>query len=316
MAACWSSGTRLCRASTRRCAARALQRPTHRPRSLRRRGPRARVLRAGGYALRRLNARIAGEEADLSWAAARVLIEVDGRPFHLDVGEDARKRTRWVHAAGRPSASAPATSTNAPSGYSPSQQRRTSRNARPSSQRGTFDGCRRRPLIVAAAPLDRSCRAHTDRIRVHEQPDHHLRIVRRCTPPVTATRRIERPEIEPRNRLSTNHAKPGSQTTGQNVRWSSFHPATTSPARLRARTVARSANQARAYLPNEPALRKRSRSTTCASPPCLHESGGRTPTPGQVSCLTGARRGLPRTPPRSGRLYGSRQRSRTALTQG
>jgi hypothetical protein len=53
------------------------------------------VLRAGGYALPRLNARIAGEEADLSWAAVRVLIEVDGGPFHLDVGEDARKRTRW-----------------------------------------------------------------------------------------------------------------------------------------------------------------------------------------------------------------------------
>jgi hypothetical protein len=56
------------------------------------------VLRAGGYALPRLNARIAGEEADLSWAAARVLIEVDGGPFHLDVGEDERKRTRWEHA--------------------------------------------------------------------------------------------------------------------------------------------------------------------------------------------------------------------------
>jgi len=53
------------------------------------------VLRAGGYALPRLNARIACEEADLSWAAVRVLIEVDGGPFHLDAGEDARKRTRW-----------------------------------------------------------------------------------------------------------------------------------------------------------------------------------------------------------------------------
>jgi hypothetical protein len=56
------------------------------------------VLRAGGYALPRLNARVAGEEADLSWAAVRVLIEVDGGPFHLDVGEDARKQTRWEDA--------------------------------------------------------------------------------------------------------------------------------------------------------------------------------------------------------------------------
>ena len=56
------------------------------------------VLRAAGYALPRLNVRIAGEEADLSWPANRVLIEVDGGPFHLDVGEDARKRARWEHA--------------------------------------------------------------------------------------------------------------------------------------------------------------------------------------------------------------------------
>jgi hypothetical protein len=56
------------------------------------------VLRAGGYALPHLNARIAGEEADLSWPAIRVLLEVDGAPFHLDAGEDARKRTRWEDA--------------------------------------------------------------------------------------------------------------------------------------------------------------------------------------------------------------------------
>jgi hypothetical protein len=53
------------------------------------------VLRAAGYALPRLNIRIAGEEADLSWAGNRVLVEVDGGPFHLDAGEDARKRARW-----------------------------------------------------------------------------------------------------------------------------------------------------------------------------------------------------------------------------
>jgi hypothetical protein len=56
------------------------------------------VLRAAGYALPRLNVRIAGEEADLSWAGNSVLIEVDGGPFHLDAGEDARKRARWERA--------------------------------------------------------------------------------------------------------------------------------------------------------------------------------------------------------------------------
>jgi hypothetical protein len=56
------------------------------------------VLRAGGYALPCLNVRLAGEEADLSWPATRVLIEVDGGPFHLDAGEDERKRRRWEHA--------------------------------------------------------------------------------------------------------------------------------------------------------------------------------------------------------------------------
>jgi hypothetical protein len=53
------------------------------------------VLRAGGYLLPRLNVRIAGEEADLSWHSNRALIEVDGGPFHLDVGEDARKQACW-----------------------------------------------------------------------------------------------------------------------------------------------------------------------------------------------------------------------------
>jgi hypothetical protein len=52
------------------------------------------VLRAAGYALPWLNARIAGEEADLSWAT-KVLVEIDGGPFHLDVGEDARKQACW-----------------------------------------------------------------------------------------------------------------------------------------------------------------------------------------------------------------------------
>lgn len=43
----------------------------------------------------RLNVRIAGEEADLSWARARRIVEIDGGPFHLDAGEDARKQACW-----------------------------------------------------------------------------------------------------------------------------------------------------------------------------------------------------------------------------
>ena len=42
--------------------------------------------------------RIAGEEADLSWPAQRLVIEIDGGPFHLDVGEDARKQACWESA--------------------------------------------------------------------------------------------------------------------------------------------------------------------------------------------------------------------------
>ena len=55
------------------------------------------ILRAARYELPRLNARVAGEEADLSWPS-KVLIEIDGGPFHLDVGEDARKQARWEKA--------------------------------------------------------------------------------------------------------------------------------------------------------------------------------------------------------------------------
>ena len=53
------------------------------------------VLRCARRALPNLNVRIAGEEADLSWAALRLIIEIDGAPFHLDAGEDARKQARW-----------------------------------------------------------------------------------------------------------------------------------------------------------------------------------------------------------------------------
>lgn len=59
------------------------------------------VLRDANRALPRLNVRIAGEEADLSWAAERLILEIDGGPFHLDVGEDERKQRVWEAAGWR-----------------------------------------------------------------------------------------------------------------------------------------------------------------------------------------------------------------------
>jgi uncharacterized protein DUF559 len=56
------------------------------------------LLRGANRPLPRLNARIAGEEADLSWPTIKLIIEVDGGPFHLDVGEDARKERIWKRA--------------------------------------------------------------------------------------------------------------------------------------------------------------------------------------------------------------------------
>jgi len=53
------------------------------------------ILRAAERPLPRLNVRIAGEEADLSWRVQRLIVEIDGGPFHLDKGEDARKRSAW-----------------------------------------------------------------------------------------------------------------------------------------------------------------------------------------------------------------------------
>lgn len=53
------------------------------------------LLRAAGTPLPRLNVDVAGEEADLSWPAWRLIIEIDGGPFHRDRGEDARKEIVW-----------------------------------------------------------------------------------------------------------------------------------------------------------------------------------------------------------------------------
>lgn len=56
------------------------------------------ILRDAGRPAPRLNHRIAGEEADLSWAARRLIVEIDGGPFHLDRGEDERKQRIWERA--------------------------------------------------------------------------------------------------------------------------------------------------------------------------------------------------------------------------
>jgi Protein of unknown function (DUF559) len=59
------------------------------------------ILRQAGRQQPDLNVRIAGEEADLSWRPSRLIVEIDGGPFHLDEGEDARKRARWEAAGWR-----------------------------------------------------------------------------------------------------------------------------------------------------------------------------------------------------------------------
>ena len=56
------------------------------------------VLRDAGRPLPRLNVRIGGEEADLVWLGPRLIVEIDGGPFHLDVGEDARRQAAWQRA--------------------------------------------------------------------------------------------------------------------------------------------------------------------------------------------------------------------------
>ena len=59
------------------------------------------LLREAGHELPALNQRIAGAEADLIWRRHRVIVELDGGPFHLDQGEDARKQAAWEGAGWR-----------------------------------------------------------------------------------------------------------------------------------------------------------------------------------------------------------------------
>ena len=53
------------------------------------------VLRNANRPMPRLNVHVAGEEADLSWPRERLVIEIDGGPYHLDIGEDERKEATW-----------------------------------------------------------------------------------------------------------------------------------------------------------------------------------------------------------------------------
>jgi hypothetical protein len=53
---------------------------------------------AGGELVPRVNARIAGEEADFSWERARHIVELDGPDFHQFPDEDLRKQLTWERA--------------------------------------------------------------------------------------------------------------------------------------------------------------------------------------------------------------------------
>lgn len=57
------------------------------------------VLRDAARPMPILNVKVAGEEADLVWRREKLIIEIDGGPYHQDVGEDARKEAAW-HGAG------------------------------------------------------------------------------------------------------------------------------------------------------------------------------------------------------------------------
>jgi hypothetical protein len=53
------------------------------------------LLRDASRPMPELNAKVAGVEADLVWRSHRLIVELDGGPFHLDRGEDARKEAIW-----------------------------------------------------------------------------------------------------------------------------------------------------------------------------------------------------------------------------
>ena len=56
------------------------------------------LLRDAGFEVPQLNRKVAGVEADLVWLRQKLIVEIDGGPFHLDAGEDARKQQLWEDA--------------------------------------------------------------------------------------------------------------------------------------------------------------------------------------------------------------------------
>jgi very-short-patch-repair endonuclease len=56
------------------------------------------VLHDAGIEPPRVNSRIAGEEADLSWPGKRLIIEIDGPQYHQFPDEDERKQRCWEQA--------------------------------------------------------------------------------------------------------------------------------------------------------------------------------------------------------------------------
>lgn len=56
------------------------------------------LLRDAGRPMPRFNHKVAGREADPVWRDQRLIIEIDGRDYHLDRGEDAVKEQLWENA--------------------------------------------------------------------------------------------------------------------------------------------------------------------------------------------------------------------------
>jgi very-short-patch-repair endonuclease len=56
------------------------------------------VLHDAGIQKPRVNTKIAGEEADLAWPKARLIIEIDGAQYHQFPDEDQRKQRKWERA--------------------------------------------------------------------------------------------------------------------------------------------------------------------------------------------------------------------------
>jgi hypothetical protein len=56
------------------------------------------LLHDAGVEAPRTNTKIAGEEADLAWPKARLIIEIDGAQYHQFPDEDRRKQRKWERA--------------------------------------------------------------------------------------------------------------------------------------------------------------------------------------------------------------------------